>query len=163
MFAVNFELDTTEICTYTGERIEIAEDFFQGIENHLLGAKTVQAKRLSFRRDVQKEYTSRTLTQEILMEGKSIVQTALYDSLHERYVFNLKEKVLDPFVDNKNFRMAIKDYGSDDFKTYDKRIRNDVSFLIANLCSKFRYNQQGAKEVCLYVIDNDLPRKFAAQ
>jgi hypothetical protein len=161
MFAVNFEPDTTTICTYTGDRIEITEDFFRSIEDHLLGVKTVQAKRLSFRKDVQKEYTSRTLTQEILVEGKSIKETLLFDSLRERYVFNLKEKALDPFIDNKNFRMAIKDYGSDDFKTYDKRIRNDVTFLIANLCSKYRYTQQGAKEVCIYVIDNDLPKNFA--
>jgi predicted Ser/Thr protein kinase len=161
MFAVNFEPDTTTICTYTGDRIEITEDFFRSIEDHLLGVKTVQAKRLSFRKDVQKEYTSRTLTQEILVEGKSIKETLLFDSLRERYVFNLKEKALDPFIDNKNFRMAIKDYGSDDFKTYDKRIRNDVTFLITNLCSKYRYTQQGAKEVCIYVIDNDLPKNFA--
>jgi predicted Ser/Thr protein kinase len=162
MFAINFEPDTEEICKYTGERIEITEDFFRSIENHLLGSKTVQARRLSFRKDVQKEYTSRTLTQEILMEEKSITKTFLFDALHERYIFNLKEKALDPFMDNKNFRMAIKDYGSDDFKTYDKRIRNDVTFLIANLCNKYRYTQQGAKEVCIYVIDNDLPKKFAA-
>ena len=161
MFAVNFELDTTEICKYTGERIEITEDFFRSIENHLLGAKTVLARRQSFRKDVQKEYTSRTLTQEILMEGKSITKTALFEALHERYVFNLKEKALDPFMDKKNFRMAIKDYEGDDFKTYDKRIRNDVTFLITNLCSKYRYTQQGAKEVCIYVIDNELPKKFA--
>jgi hypothetical protein len=95
------------------------------------------------------------------MDRKSITQTSLFDSLHERYVFNLKEKALDPFIDNKNFRMAIKDYGGDDFKTYDKRIRNDVTFLIANLCSKYRYTQQGAKEVCIYVIDNELPNEFA--
>ena len=96
------------------------------------------------------------------MEEKSITKTFLFDALHERYIFNLKEKALDPFMDNKNFRMAIKDYGSDDFKTYDKRIRNDVTFLIANLCNKYRYTQQGAKEVCIYVIDNELPKKFAA-
>jgi predicted Ser/Thr protein kinase len=162
MFAVNFEPDTTEISAYTGERIEITEDFFRIIENHLLGVKTVQARRLSFRKEVQKEYASRTLTQEILMEEKSITKTFLFDALHERYVFNLKEKALDPFMDNKNFRMAIKDYGNDDFKTYDKRIRNDVTFLIANLCNKYRYTQQGAKEVCIYVIDNELPKKFTA-
>jgi predicted Ser/Thr protein kinase len=161
MFAVNFEPETTEICAYTGERIEITEDFFRSIENHLLGARTVQARHLSFRKEVQKEYASRTLTQEILMEEKPITKTVLFEDLHERYVFSLKEKVLDPFVNNKNFRMAIKDYGSDDFKTYDKRIRNDVAFLIGNLCSKYRYTQQGAKEVCIYVIDNELPKKFA--
>ena len=162
MFAVNFEPDTEEICIYTGDHIDITEDFFKGIEIHLLGTKTVLARHLSFRRDVQKEYTSRTLTQEILIEGKSITETFLYGALHERYVFNLKEKALDPFMDNKNFRMAVKDYGSEEYKTYDKRIQNDVSFLIVNLCNKFRYTQQGAKEVCIYVIDNDLPKKFSA-
>jgi len=163
MFAVNFETGTTEFCTYTGDRIEITEDFFRNIESRIIGAKTVQARHLSFRRDVQKEYTSRALTQEMMVEGKPINETALYKDLRERYVFNLKEKALDPFIDNKNFRMGIKDYGTDDFKTYDKRIRNDVTFLISNLSSKYRYNQQGAKEVCIYVIDNDLPKKFAAE
>ncbi len=162
MFAVSFEPNTEEICKYTGDRLEITEDFFRSIENHLLGSKTVNAKRLSFRKDVQKEYASRTLTQEILMEGKPISETFLYNALHERYIFNLKEKVLDPFIENKNFRMAIKDFGNEDFKTYDKRIRNDVSFLINNLCNKHRYTQQGAKEICIYVVDNDLLQKFSA-
>ena len=95
------------------------------------------------------------------MEEKPIKETILFGALHERYVFNLKEKALDPFLENENFRMAIKDYGSEDFKTYDKRIRNDVTFLIYNLCNKYRYTQQGAKEVCIYVIDNDLAKKFS--
>ena len=81
--------------------------------------------------------------------------------MHGRYVHNLKEKVLDPFLENENFRRAIKDYGEEDFKTYDKKIREDVSYLITNLCKNFRYTEQGAKEVCIYVIDNDLARKFA--
>ena len=45
----------------------------------------------------------------------------------------------------------------------DKRIRDEVSFLINNLCSsRFRYTKQSAKEVCVYVIDNDLARKYSA-
>ncbi len=161
IFAVNFESGTEEVCVYTGDRLEITEDFFRGIENHLIGAKTVLAKHLAFRRDTQREYTSHTLTQEILVEGKSIKETALFQALHERYIFNIKEKALDPFIDNKNFRMAIKDYGAEAYKTYDKRIQNDVGFLITNLCNKFRYTQQGAREVSMYVIDNELPEEFA--
>ena len=76
-------------------------------------------------------------------------------------MFNLKEKVLDPFLDNENFRQAIKDFDAEAFKSYDKRIREDVTFLMKNLCEKSRYTQQGAKEVCMYVIDNDLARKFS--
>ena len=130
------------------------------MERKLLGTGIDRATRLSFREDTQKAYTGRMLTQEIMMEGRRIADTGLYRSLHERYVFNLKEKVLDPFLENENFRQSIKNYGETAFRTYDRKIREDVSFLIGNLCGKFNYTQQGAKEACIYVIDNDLARKF---
>lgn len=96
-----------------------------------------------------------------MVEGLPISETKIFQSMHDRYVYNLKEKVLDPFLENDNFRRAIKDYNDEDFKTYDKRIRDDVGYLINNLCEKYRYTDQGAKEVCMYVIDNDLAKKFA--
>jgi predicted Ser/Thr protein kinase len=162
LFATNFEPGTTENNTYTGERLEITEDFFDSIELRLLGASASKFERIAFREDTQKEYTTRTLTQEIMVEDKSIVKTKIYRDLHERYVHNLKDKVLDPFLENENFRRGIKDYGEEDFKTYDKKIRDDVSYLINNLCDNFNYTQQGAKEVCMYVIDSDLAKKFAS-
>lgn len=67
-------------------------------------------------------------------------------------IYNIKEKSLDPFLKNENFRRAIKDY--------DKRIRNEVSYLMDNLCKKYNYTQQGAQEICIYVIDNDLAKQF---
>ncbi|CAN2040532.1 Serine protein kinase PrkA [Candidatus Magnetomoraceae bacterium gMMP-15] len=160
LFAVNFEPVVTETCTFTGENLEITEKFFKDIEDRLLGLTTDKNKRLAFRKDTQKEYTSQALPQEILIEEKDITETSLYESLYERYVYNLKEKVLDPFLENENFRRAIKDYDTEDFKTYDKRIRDDVTFLINNLCDKHKYTEQGAKEVCIYVIDNDLAKSF---
>jgi hypothetical protein len=96
-----------------------------------------------------------------LVEGLPIAETKIYQDMHDRYVYHLKEKVLDPFLDNENFRRAIKDYDGEDFKTYDKRIRDDVTYLINNLCEKYRYTELGAKEVCIYVIDSDLAKKFA--
>ena len=132
-----------------------------GIEQRLLGAKADSGQRMAFRKASQKEYTTRTLTQEIMVEGLPITASKIYQSMLDRYVYNLKEKVLDPFLENENFRRAIKDYNEEDFKTYDKRIRDDVSFLIKNLCEKYHYIEQGAKEVCMYVIDNDLAKKFA--
>ncbi|MBI2353550.1 MAG: serine protein kinase PrkA [Deltaproteobacteria bacterium] len=163
MFAVNFESGRVEVCRYTGDKLEISEDFLSLIEGRLLGPATEEGVRLTFRRETQKEYAARTLTQDILVEGKNPRETALYESLHERYVHNLKEKVLEPFLDNVNFRRAIKDYDTEAFKTYDKRIRDDVTFLINNLCTgKYHYTQQSAKEVCVYVIDNDLARKFSS-
>ena len=94
------------------------------------------------------------------MAGKPATQTRLFQSLKERYVNNLKEKVLDPFLENENFRRAIKDYAEDDFKAYDKKIRADVTFLMHNLMRRYRYSEQGAKAIGIYVIDNDLARKF---
>ena len=161
MFAVNFEPGSVELCRFTGEKLEITEEFLAGIEGRLLGQKSEHDTRLAFRQETQREYTGRALTQEILVEGKKPQETELFGSLHDRYVYNLKEKVLEPFLENANFRRAIKDFDTEAFRTYDKRIRDDVTFLINNLSSeKFKYTKQCAKEVCVYVIDNDLARKF---
>jgi predicted Ser/Thr protein kinase len=160
LFAINFEKESVETCQYTGEKLEITEDFFESVESCLLGAKADKERRLSFRKETQNEYTSKTLTQEIMLDGKQITETNLYQDMHERYVHHLKEKVLDPFLKNENFRRAIKDYDTDDFKTYDKRIRADVTFMMNNLCDKYNYTKRGSKEVCIYVIDNDLAKNF---
>jgi len=160
MFAVNFETGSEVMCMFTGEKLNISEDFFESIENRLLGGKVERDKRAAFRIDTQKEYTSNTLTQEMMLRKMSIPETKLYRMLHERYVHNLKEKVLDPFLENENFRNAIKDYGKESFKTYDRKIQEDVLFLIRNLCRKYRYSEKGANEVCMYVIDSDLAQKF---
>jgi predicted Ser/Thr protein kinase len=159
MFAVNFEPGSVALCRFTNEKLEISEEFLRAIEGRLCGMSVDESMRMKFRLETQKEYASRTLTQEILAEGIDPAETGLYQSLHERYVYNLKEKVLEPLLDNANFRSAIKDYDTEAFKTYDKRIRDDVSFLINNLCAaKYHYTKQSAKEICVYVIDNDLSR-----
>jgi hypothetical protein len=112
---------------------------------------------------MQKQYASKTLTQEILVDGKNIQETEAYKILHERYVHNLKEKVMDPFLENENFRRAIKDYATDAFRTYDRRIREELEFLMQNLIDRYGYTQKGAKEVYMYVVDNDLAKTFAAK
>jgi hypothetical protein len=161
LFAINFEVGVSATCTFTGERLEITEDFLSGVEYRLIGSGATHFQRLEFRQETQREYTSRTLTQEMMLEGLAIAQTQLFQDLRDRYVHNLKEKVLDPLLENENFRRAIKDFNEEAFRTYDKKIREDVAYLMANLGKKYRYNEQGAKEVCIYVIDNDLARKFA--
>jgi len=162
LFAANFETGRTEKCIYTGENLEITEEFFKGIEHLILGTHVNEAQRTAFRKEVQNQYTSRTLTQEIMVEGKTIKETSIYKSLLERYIHNLKEKVMDPFLENDNFRNGIKDYATESFKSYDKRIREEVSFLIKNLSKKYGYTDQGAKEICIYVIDNNLAKTFAS-
>ena len=162
MFAVNFELGSTETCPYTGDKIEITEEYLKNFELRILGSSAQLAERKSLRKDVQKEYATKTLTQEVPRGGKSLRKTSLFAKLNERYIYNIKEKVLDPFLENENFRRAIKDYDEDDFKTYDRKVRQDVTYLMNNLTSKYRYTSQGAKAVCIYVIDNDLARVFKA-
>ena len=161
LFSLNFETDSVETCQFTGDKLEITEDFLKSIEIRLLDPKIDRDKRVAFRKDIQKEYTSKTLTQEIMVEGKKVPETKLYKSLKSRYVYNLKAKVLDPFLENENFRRGIKDYNKEDFKTYDKRIREDVTFMMNNLCTKYNYTARGAKEICIYVIDNDIAQKFS--
>lgn len=158
MFAVNFEPGTRETCKFTNERIEVSEEFFDRIESKLYIDKKEAP---GFRNDVQKEYTTVSLPQEILRDGLDVTETNLYKHLHDKYVYNLKEKVLEPFMRNENFRMAVKDYGEESFRTYDKKIRYDVTYMIENLQKKNRYSRRGAKEICIYVIDNDLAKVFS--
>ncbi|KJS33215.1 MAG: ATPase AAA [Desulfatitalea sp. BRH_c12] len=162
MFAINFEVGSTEKCPYTGDKIEITEEYLKSFELRILGVNARETERMRFRKDVQKEYATRTLTQEVPRGAKSLIGTTLFDKLNERYIFNIKETVLEPFLENENFRRAIKDYGEKGFKTYDRKIRHDVTYLMNNLISKYRYTPQGARAVCIYVIDNDLARIFKA-
>ncbi|SHF29666.1 putative serine protein kinase, PrkA [Desulfacinum infernum DSM 9756] len=160
LFAVNFEPGSTVRCIYTGEMVEVSEQFFEGVEKRLLGGRASPSDRRAFRRDVQHRYTSRTLAHEMRLEGKPIEETELYRDLHERYVHNLKENALDPFQGNDNFRGAVKDYETDAFRTYDARLRHDVTHLIGNLTKRYGYTVQGAKEVTLYVLDKNLAESF---
>ncbi|MFO7558957.1 MAG: serine protein kinase PrkA [Desulfobacterales bacterium] len=161
LFSINFEPGATEKCNYTDEKITITEEYFRTTEEFLLEKTVGDADRLSFRKDIQKEYASKTLTQEIMIDGKEIVETSLYQKLLERYLYNLKEKVLDPFLENENFRRAIKDFDKEDFKSYDQKIREDITFLMKNLYSRYSYSKKGAQEICIYVIDHHLPEKYS--
>ena len=158
LYALNFEIGAEAKCQFTGEKFEVTEAFLTAIESNLMKSGSDAMK---FRKQTQKDYTSNTL-QEIMQENKNIIDTKLFHDLHERYIYNLKEKVLEPLVDNENFSRAIRDYDDDAFKTYDKKIRNDVTFLIENLKKNFGYSRKGAKETCIYVVDNDLAKRFAA-
>ncbi len=158
IFAVNFEIGSLETCTFTGEKLDISEDFFRRMEARL---QVEETNSVAFRNSVQKAYTTSALPQEMLRDGLPITKTSLYLHLYEKCTHNLKEKVLEPFLKNENFRRAIKDYNQEDFKTYDKKIQSDVTFMIENLRKKYRYSRQGAKEICIYVVDNNLAKQFS--
>ncbi|MGD9733284.1 MAG: serine protein kinase PrkA [Desulfamplus sp.] len=158
--AVNFEIGSSEKCFFTKELLNITDQFLESIENRLSADTLTAAKRQEMRHDILKEYTTNSLTREIMIEGKAISETKLFAALYDRYVHSLKKRVLEPFLGNENFSRAIKDFDTPDFKTYDNRIKTDVEFLINNMVSKFGYTHQGAKDVCIYVIDSNLATKF---
>lgn len=158
IFAVNFEIGAVETCEFTGERLDITEEFFKRLETRL---QVEPRNAESFRNSVQKAYTTTALPQEMLRDGLPITETSLYLHLYEKCTQNLKEKVLEPFLKNENFRRAVKDFKTDQFRTYDKKIQSDVTFMIDNLQKKHRYSRQGAREICIYVIDNNLAELFS--
>ncbi|SMC69066.1 putative serine protein kinase, PrkA [Desulfocicer vacuolatum DSM 3385] len=158
--ALTFELGAQGKCLFTGEEIHVTESFLSSIESRLFTEGITMERRMEMRSDVLNQYTTYALPREMMVEEKDITETKLFLSLYERYVYNLKKRVLEPFLSNENFRRAIRDFDTADFKTYDKRIRSDVKFLIKNMADKFEYTEQGAKEVCIYVIDSNLAGKF---
>ncbi len=157
-FAINEEFGTQVKCPYTKETITITEDYFQTIENILLDNHPSNKEREEFRNDVLKQYVAKTLQE--VKSGTNITETKQYQHLHNRYNQSLKKNALAPFIHNINFRRGIKDFGTDAFKNYDKRVKEEIKQLIKNLVFKFNYTDQGAKQITLYAIDNDLCTKF---
>lgn len=160
LFGIFQDIGAEKVCVYTDDRLKITEDFLSEIENRIKGATLTDQKREIFRRDLRKEF-SRIIAQELVgADKKTVIHTKVYHDLYDQYSHNLKENVLDPFLKNENFRRAIKDYGKEEFKTYDTLIKRDVARLIEKLQSKFGYSEQGSQEVCIYAIDEKLVEKF---
>jgi hypothetical protein len=112
---------------------------------------------LRYAQEIQKKYISI-----IIREGdqERITETEFYHDLLNAYNKNLKERVLEPFVGNQSFREAVKAYGTRDFEVYDGRLKEHVRYMFRNLMDKFGYTEQGAREICLYVLDKELVKKF---
>ena len=161
LFSITFELGTKQRCDYTGDDLEITIDLFNNFEYMILGSTSNFSQMENFRKDVLKEYLTTTLSQEIGLKGFELVETKQYLNLFEKYTQNLKENALSPYSENDNFRRAILDYSEVSFKTYDKRLKQDVKRLLNNLVKKFGYDLVGAQQVCLYVIDKGLDKVYS--
>ena len=101
------------------------------------------------------------LSREVLEELHSIIDRITAERPQGLIILSAKSNGFIAGADVKEFT-AIKDYDEDDFKTYDRKIREDVTYLMKNIIDKYHYPPNGAKAVCIYVIDNDLARKFVA-
>jgi predicted Ser/Thr protein kinase len=157
LHAINFYPKKTirreEVCPHTQEIIEITGDFFDRFELLLYGKKIDKKERMKMRTVTQKEYVSKTIP-EIHFDGKNITETEQYKDLYQQYLHNIQENVFDPFLGNDNFRNAIREYDTEKFASYDKRIQEDVTRLINRLQEKFHYNEEGARQVSIYVLDH---------
>ncbi len=159
IFAMNFDTGAVEKNSYTNQIVEVSEEFLTGIEDYLIEGTPGEAVRKAFRNDIQQRYISATAA-EMHLEKKRLSQTSLYRDLLEMYSRNLKSGALDPFKESDSFRNAVKEYGTRNFQSHDKKILKDVSYLIRKLMSRYKYTEHGAQEVCMYVIDKDIAGKF---
>ena len=156
-FAVSNDIGNEVECPFTHHRFAVSDDYFETIEKRLLGEATTMEERDKFRNDTLRRYVARTIH-----EGTAdkLIDTVHFQELLRMYNHNLKENVLDPFITNDNFRRAIKDFGTAAFNKYDRRIIEEVQFLMKNLKFKFNYTELGAKQICIYAIDHQLADKF---
>ena len=159
IYAVNCKLETRIKCPFTDEEIEITEDYFKNFESILIG-KVSDSNREAFRDHVQKNYVSKTLAQEINVQGKKLIETEQYGFLFEKYIKNSEENSLLPLTGNKNFKKALIEHGKESFNKYDRILKYEINSLITNLQKKFGYTEEGARQVCIYAIERDLPNKF---
>jgi predicted Ser/Thr protein kinase len=160
LFSVNFEPGITKKCDYTDDFIDITEEYFDDFEAMFLGESSSPEQRKLFRKDTQKEYVQETLFREIQQEGKSLPETKQFKSLFEKYTRNLKENALTPYIGNDNYRRAIQDYGTKSFEAYEDKLKREVTLLIDSLAENFKYTQEGAKQISLYVLDKELFNKY---
>ncbi len=155
LYAVNYDIGMEIECPFTGDKIQVTGEFLKSMATRIAGRDMNDQDVLKFTQDIQKKYTM-TLAK----EGR-LIDTELYNDSFAAYVKNLKEKVLQPYVNNANFREAIKTFGMKEFETFDTRLKEQISIMIQSLIDKFGYTEQSAKEVSLYVIDKNLAKKFA--
>ncbi len=160
LYTINFEKGEIVKCSYTDDEIKIEEDYFKNFEAIFLGTVSTQAEREKFRKNALKDYISKTLSQEINVENKKIDDTEQLAYLFGRYTANLKDNALAPYYGNTNFRRAISEYGQKSFYTYDDRLTTDIKRMVSNLKKKYAYSKRGAVQICLYVIDKDLAKKY---
>lgn len=158
LFASNYDIGEKLICPYTNEQIEVTESFLNIVEQHLLKKETSSKDRKRFREGIASRFV--IALQEMHSEENSLTESAVYKELHALYMKNLRENILQPFLQYTSFENAIKEFGSAKLEIYDQRTRDEVKFLIKNLVSKFGYTSDGARQICLYVLDNKIAEKL---
>ncbi len=158
LFAVNYDIGESLTSPYTAENIDVSDNFFNIVEQHLFRKSLNPSERKKHRDEIAAKFISSL--QEMQASGNNIAETVVYKDLYELYMKNLRENIIRPFIKYAAFESAIKVFGTAKFEVYDARTRDEVVFLIKNLVSKFSYTEDGARQVCLYALHNKISEKF---
>jgi predicted Ser/Thr protein kinase len=152
LFASNYDYGEKLLCPYTNEPIDVTESFFELIERHLIRTNGIKDGRAfkNYRSEIASKFT--ITLQEMESEDKQILETSIYKELYNSYINNLRSNILEPFLKYTAFENAVKEFSTPKFEKYDSHTKEYVTFLIKNLVNKFHYSQEGAKQICLYVI-----------
>ncbi len=160
LFALNFEPGEKINCHYTGDTIELNDDFYNSIEPFIFGDISDMNIIYDLRKQEHTTYITQTLSNEIKLQDKNIEQTEQFSILLKKYADNLKRSSLTPFENNDHFKRCILAYNSPAFNKFELSLRKTVNKIIDNLVRKFGYNEESAQFIILYVLENKLNERF---
>ncbi len=158
LFAINYDVGDKLLSPYTGETIEISLQLFESIEKNLLKKDVSKDEREKFRHQTASKFA--IILQQMNVGNGGIKGTKIYKDLYNTYMNNLRENIFQPFLKYTAFENSIKEFGTTKFDIYDARTKEEVTYLLNNLVSKFNYTVEGAKQVCLYAINNKIAERF---
>ncbi|MCE1188142.1 MAG: serine protein kinase PrkA [Ignavibacteria bacterium] len=161
LFALSYDINQKLLCPYTNETIEISDAFFNSFEQRIIKKGTSESEKINFRK--QQSYKLTICLQDMNANGLLLEDTQVYKELYATYMYNLRENIFQPFLQYTSFENAIKEYGTPKFEVFDSKTKEEVRFLIHNLQARFNYTEEGALQVCLYVLENKIAEKFAAK
>ncbi|MBU1101192.1 MAG: serine protein kinase PrkA [Bacteroidetes bacterium] len=158
LFASNYDLGEKLTSPYTNEVIDINDQFFFSIEQHLVQKGANDADRKSYRSGIAQKLA--VDLQQMQADDSALTNTEVYTDLYHNYMKHLRKNSFQPFIQFPAFESAIKDYGTPKYEVYDNKVKEEVAILITNLINKFNYSLEGAIQVCLYVIINNVAENF---
>jgi len=148
--AINYKIGDKVKCQFTNQQIEVTIDFLKLVGGYISGKRLNDSEAVSLAEEIQKKYVK------VIVQTLKITETEFYKELFNDYVRNLKERVLEPFINNDSFRQAIKAYSTKSFETFDTKIKERIVHMITNLINEFGYTEKGAQQICLYIIEKGL-------
>lgn len=160
LFALNFEYGEKIRSHYTGDTIELNDDFFNSVEPFLYGDTIDENTILQQRKQEHLTYVTQTLSDEIQQKEKNIEQTEQFLILLAKYADNLKKSSLLPYENNEHFKRCVEAFNTPAFNKFELPLKKTVNRLVDNMCRKFGYHEQSAQYIILYVLENRLNERF---